>query len=180
MGRKRIPREVVEYAKELFLTVGENGQRVYSFQQIADKIAEKFDMKLTKQTIAQWAGKYNWNALLTRAAQVSVVKARENLPAKDDALKEEEILDSIIAIKRQAFENQLRMCEVVMELLEKKLKDPKSVRDSFSRLIEVGSKANKTLLELLEGIEVQESAMIQTTIVINEIGSVHGAENGED
>jgi len=172
MGRRKIPREVVEYAKELYLTVDESGQRVYSFQQIAEKIDEKFDVKLTKQTIAQWADKYNWNALLTRAAQVSVVKAKENLPVKDDALKEEEILDSIIAIKRQAFETQLRFCEVAKELLEKKLRDPKAVRDSFTRLIEVGSKANKTLYELLEGVEVQENVAVQPVIIVNEIKEV--------
>ena len=180
MGRKRIPREVVEYAKELYLTLDEKGNRVYSFADIVREIGRKFGCQLNRETVRLWARKYGWDALLIQAAQTSVIQAKEALPPKDDALKEEEILDSIIAIKRQAFENQLRMCEVVMELLERKLKDPKSVRDSFSRLIEVGSKANKTLLELLEGIEVQESAMIQTTIVINEIGSVHGAENGED
>ncbi len=59
-----------------------------------------------------------------------------------------------------------------MELLEKKLEDPKSVKDSFSRLIEVATKANKTLVELMDSVEFTETMKVKPVIVINEIGPI--------
>lgn len=51
--------EVREYAKELFLTVGENGEHKYTLQEICDQIGQKFDgvQKLRKQTVQTWATK---------------------------------------------------------------------------------------------------------------------------
>ena len=172
MGRRRIPEEVKEYAKQLYLTLDESGNRAYSLQQIADKCNEKFNIGVTRSTIKRWADRYGWDVLLLQAAQVSVVKMAEEV---EDREPDEKLLDSLVTLKRRVFEKQYRISQTAMELLERKLENPRAVRDSYSRLIEVATKANKTLLELLDTVEVAESTQMPVTIVINEIPPLSGS-----
>ena len=171
MGRRRIPEEVKEYAKQLYLTLDENGNRAYSLQQIADKCNEKFNIGVTRSTIKRWADRYSWDVLLLQAAQVSVVKMAEEV---EDREPDEKLLDSLVALKRRVFEKQYRISQTAMELLERKLEDPRAVRDSYSRLIEVATKANKTLMELLDAVEVEREAQVQPVIIINELPALSG------
>jgi len=55
--------EVKEYAKQLYLTVGPEGDHRYSFKEIRDKICQEFVTvkKLKRQTIQQWANKKRRN-----------------------------------------------------------------------------------------------------------------------
>ncbi len=177
----RYSEEIINYAKELYLTVDEKGNRVYSLQSIAKKLQQECNVEINASTILRWARKYNWNGLLEKAAKVAVVEAAKETGLKvkinpEEKLKEEQILDSVIALKKEVFAYQLEACQIANELLRKKRENPKSVKDSYSRLIEVSSKANKTLQEMLDGIEQQEATGVQPVIIINEIGVGNGSK----
>jgi ribosomal protein S24E len=75
MGRKKIDEEILEYAKELYLEPDENGFHRYSAQDIADKILQKFNVKLTRITVYNWAKKYGWERLWEEASTYGVTEA---------------------------------------------------------------------------------------------------------
>ena len=177
----RYSEEVINYAKELYLTVDEKGNRIHSLQSIAKKLQEERNTSVNPSTILRWARKYGWDSLLEKAAKVAVVEAARETGLKvqinpGEKLKEEQILESVIALKKEVFAYQLEACQIANELLRKKRENPSSVKDSYSRLIEVSSKANKTLQEMLDGIEQQETATVQPVIIINEIGVGNGSK----
>jgi len=175
--------EVVEYAKELYLTVDENGKRIYSFQQIADKCNERFNVNVTKVTVKRWADRYGWHKLLQQAIVVSaydeeskketeatITKVVEKLPA------DEELIEKLARAKRWVVINHLKMAKKLYAEVQKKSASDKG----FARLCEVADRVGKSVYEMLS--EVDEKNENQPPIVIiNEIdpSQVPNATEGE-
>ena len=174
MGRRKIPQEVVDYAKELYLTVNEKGERVYSLREIAEKINAKFNVKLTKVTVKNWVDKYNWQRLLSQAIVVSgyeeeskqeiqsiITKIEEKLPA------DEELIEKLARAKRTVLVNHLKMAKKLYQAVENK--DPDDKR--FARLCEVANQVGKAIYEMLSDIEEakEEAEAFPARIVIREI-----------
>ena len=67
----RYSEEIVNYAKELYLTVDDKGNRVYSFKDISTAIRQKFNVEIDRTTIYQWAKRKGWDKLLHQAIVVS-------------------------------------------------------------------------------------------------------------
>ncbi len=83
-------KKIVEFAKELYLTYGADGKRLYAFRDISTKILKKFDKKLHFSTIGNWAVKYDWVKLNDRIKQQSIEKAKNDNFSKEEQLVEQE------------------------------------------------------------------------------------------
>jgi len=183
-GRKNIPQEVVDYARELYLTVNEKGERVYSYQEIANKIDERFNVKLTKVTIKNWADKHNWPRLLSQAIVVSAYdeegkKETESIVTKvvRDLPADEELIEKLARAKRTVLINHLRMARKLYRAVEDH--DPNDRR--FPRLCEVANQVGKAIYEMLSEVEEakEELESFPTRIVIREIRVERGAGEGD-
>ncbi len=167
----RYSEEIVNYAKELYLTVDDKGNRVYSFKNIATEIQRKFNVEIDKTTIYHWAKKKGWDKLLHQAIVVSaydeeskketeatITKVVEKLPA------DEELIEKLAKAKRWVVINHLKMAKKLYAEVQKKSASDKG----FARLCEVADRVGKSVYEMLEAIDEKEQ--IQTPIVIiNEI-----------
>jgi len=171
--------EVIEYAKELYLTVDESGRRIYSFQQIADKCNERFNVNVTKVTVKRWADRYGWHKLLKQAIVVSaydeeskatITKVVEKLPA------DEELLEKLARARRWVLVNHLKMAKRLYEEVQKKSSSDKG----FARLCEVANQVGKTVHEMLKDLDEKEELQ-PPVIIINEIdpSQVPNATEGE-
>ena len=163
--------EIVEYAKELYLTVDSKGNRVYSFENIATEIKRKFNVEINKTTVYHWAKKKGWDKLLQQAIVVSaydeeskreteatITKVVEKLPA------DEELIEKLARAKRWVVINHLKMAKKLYAEVQKKNASDKG----FARLCEVADRVGKSVYEMLSAIDEKER--IQTPIVIiNEI-----------
>ncbi len=167
----RYSEEIINYAKELYLTVDEKGNRVYSFQQIADKCNSKFNASVTKVTIKRWADRYGWQKLLHQAivvsayneesreeAKATVTKVIEKLPA------DEKLIETLAKAQRWVVINHLKMAKKLYAEVQKKNADDKR----FARLCEVADRVGKSVYEMLSGIDEKEQNQ-PPIIVINEI-----------
>jgi len=163
--------EIIEYAKELYLTVDEKGNRVYSFQQIADKCNERFNVNVTKVTVKRWADRYGWHKLLQQAIVVSaydeegkketeatITKVVEKLPA------DEELLEKLAKARRWVLVNHLQMAKKLYTEVQKKNSSDKG----FARLCEVTNQVGKTVHEMLKDLDEKEELQ-PPVIIINEI-----------
>jgi IS30 family transposase len=167
----RYSEEIVNYAKELYLTVDDKGNRVYSFKDISTAIRQKFNVEIDRTTIYQWAKRKGWDKLLHQAIVVSaydeeskketeatITKVVEKLPA------DEELIEKLAKAKRWVVINHLKMAKKLYAEVQKKSASDKG----FARLCEVADRVGKSVYEMLEAIDEKEQ--IQTPIVIiNEI-----------
>ena len=182
MGGARFPQEVVDYARELYLTVNERGERVYSLQKIAEKINERFNVKLTKVTVKNWADKNNWKRLLSQAIVVSgyeeeskqevegvvtQIVEKEKLPA------DEELIEKLARAKRTILVKHLRMAKKLYQAVEDH--DPKDRR--FPRLCEVANQVGKAVYDMLSEVEEakEETEVLPARIIIREIRMERGS-----
>lgn len=163
--------EIIEYAKELYLTVDERGNRVYSFQQIADKCNERFNVNVTKVTVKRWADRYGWHKLLHQAIVVSaydeeskreteatITKVVEKLPA------DEELIEKLARAKRWVVVNHLKMAKKLYSEIQKR--DASDKR--FARLCEVANQVGKSVYEMLKEVDEQNENQ-PPVIIISEI-----------
>jgi len=176
MGRKKIPPEIVDYARTLYLTLDENGKRIYSYRKIAEKISAKFQTKISDVTIKNWADKHNWHRLLSQAIVVSacddskreiegvvtqIIEKEKELPV------DEELIEKLALAKRTVLVNHLKMAKKLYQAVEEK--DPNDKR--FARLCEVANQVGKAIYEMLSDVEEakEEAETFPAKIIIREI-----------
>ncbi|MGC9100866.1 MAG: hypothetical protein ACP5HC_06380 [Caldisericum sp.] len=92
--------EVLEFAKELYLTPDEQGGHKYSLRDISTAIRQKFDKVIHFATIGNWAKKYGWDKLWEQATKEGITRA-----VKTDQNKtlEEQFKEAIAKRKEQDF-----------------------------------------------------------------------------
>ena len=159
--------DIKEYAKQLYLQVNAKGNRKYTIYSIAKKIYEKFGEKVHPNTVKKWANNERWYGMLKGAMIASVYqspKKQEEEKEEVDESPEERIATILAKARRQAMLNQLQVSQKMKEAI--KIISIDSPR--FARLMEVASKVNKTLYEMLEDVEEKQDTE-KPVIIINEI-----------
>lgn len=148
--------DIIEYAKELFLTPNDDGEHKFSLREIAGKIRQKFDKKLTHQTIANWAKKYGWERLWEEGQRYGILEAvakAQDEQTKTQKTQEEIIKEQIAKTKRD---------KLIMDLTLVKLSYKFIIEQGFTsiqeaiRVYEVASR-NLSSNDLIEKVndEVQ-------------------------
>lgn len=130
--------EIKDYAKELFLTVGSNGEHQYTFQDIRDAICQKFDdvKKLKRQTIQQWATakdkitKKSWTDLWDKGQRHGVKKAIED--AERNIQADEELELQVDAITHARAERAIKLGKLV----DRKLKNNEKLENIDLKILQ--------------------------------------------
>jgi len=117
MGRQRFDQEIIDFAKELYLTVDDEGNRKYSLKKIAEEVKIKFNVKLSVPTVLNWSRRFGWTNLLDKAIVASacdhgkdqvqevVTQVIETLPA------DEELIEKLAKARRWVVVNHLEMAK---------------------------------------------------------------------
>ncbi|MEM3541176.1 MAG: hypothetical protein QXF86_03100, partial [Candidatus Bilamarchaeaceae archaeon] len=84
--------EIIEYAKELYLTPDADGRHKYSFRDIATKMRQKFDKDIHFETIRRWALRFGWDKLWEQAVREGITEA---ITESSQKTKEEQIKEAI-------------------------------------------------------------------------------------
>ena len=99
MGRKKKvdKEEIIEYAKELYLTPDEEGNHRYSLRDISTEIQQKFNTNIHYTTIRAWIKKYGWDKVWDEGVRYGVA---ELIAKKDEKkTKEEQFKEQIGKVK---------------------------------------------------------------------------------
>lgn len=99
MGRKKKvdKEEIIEYAKELYLTPDEDGNHRYSLRDISTEIQQKFNTNIHYTTILSWIKKYGWDKVWDEGVRYGVA---ELIAKKDERkTKEEQFKEQIGKVK---------------------------------------------------------------------------------
>jgi len=116
-----IKKEVIEYAKNLYLSIGENGKHLYSLQEIATNCNEelqKINEKATvnKTTVLRWSRKYNWDYLYQDIKFTANNKSIQDSEDKEEAIKDARSSE-IAEIVKEKREIRKRVTEIILDLL---------------------------------------------------------------
>lgn len=76
------------YARELYLELDTDGNRKYSYADIAIKIQEKCNISVDQSTISRWAQADRWETLLQIAKNTGVQKALKEKQTREENIKE--------------------------------------------------------------------------------------------
>jgi len=72
---KKQKSDIVEFAKNLYLTFNEEGNHKYSLRDISTQIQTVFKKSIHHSTVAGWIKKYGWEALFQNAKNLGVTQA---------------------------------------------------------------------------------------------------------
>lgn len=86
---EKTKRDMIEYAKWLYIMYNSEGKKLHSLRDIAEKIKQKFNKSVNYSTVLNWAKKYDWNKLNEKIKQQSIEKATE-----EKFTKEEQLIDA--------------------------------------------------------------------------------------
>jgi hypothetical protein len=92
--------EVLELAKELYLTPDEQGGHKYSLRAICTEIAQKLHKNIAPNTVLNWAKKYGWDKLWEQAAKEGITRA---VKIDENKTLEEQYKEAIAKRKEQDF-----------------------------------------------------------------------------
>jgi len=86
---KKSKQKIIDFAKELYLQYDADGNKKYSNQETANLVAKNMRIKCGESTIRLWAKKFDWNKLIEKIKQQSIVKAKD-----EKFTTEEKIIES--------------------------------------------------------------------------------------
>ncbi|MGC9001215.1 hypothetical protein [Caldisericum sp.] len=92
--------EVLELAKELYLTPDEQGGHKYSLQEVATILQRKCNADINKSTVLRWAKKYGWDKLWEQAVKEGITRA---VKIDENKSLEEQFKEAIAKRKEQDF-----------------------------------------------------------------------------
>jgi len=99
MGRKKKvdKEEIIEYAKELYLTPNKDGNHQYSLREISTKIQQKFNTEVHYTTILKWIKKHDWERIWDEGVRYGVAELIAK--SKEEKTKEEQFKEQIGKVK---------------------------------------------------------------------------------
>ena len=86
---EKTKRDMIEYAKGLYLKYDSEGKKLHSLRKIAEMIQQKLNKSVNYSTVLNWSKKYEWNKLNEKIKQQSIEKATE-----EKFTKEEQLIDA--------------------------------------------------------------------------------------
>jgi len=150
----RADKEVIEFAKELFLTPDENGNHKYSFRKISAEIQQKFSRKIDNATIVKWAQKFGWNKLWNEGVRYGITEAIAK--QESDKSKEEQFIEQIAKIKKD---------KTIMDMNILKLSYKFIIENGFTSIYEA-LKAYETASKNLQASDILDNMNEKIKIII--------------
>jgi hypothetical protein len=144
--------DVKEYAKELYVSVDENGNKKHTLRQIAELIQQKTNKKINYTTIGQWADDGDWDKILLKAMQHGIKTAHKTSEEINTELIEEQGKD--IAFLYGAAKTALEIGLKGVKALDENGELSETAR---VKLMEFGSKTMIALNDMCQKIQVDLS-----------------------
>ena len=91
-------KDIIDFAKELFLTPDENGNHKYSFRKIATELQRHFNVNIHYSTIQRWSERFGWEKLWNEGVRYGITEAIAK--QESDKSKEEQFIEQIAKIKK--------------------------------------------------------------------------------
>ncbi len=115
--------ELKDFAKELYLTPGRNGKHKYSNQEIAERILQEYDKKLTRQTVSTWSRDIDekgtsWADIYKASVATGITGADISKDKKADKSPEETFDERVVRETREEYKSaqqMLKYAQVVMQ-----------------------------------------------------------------
>lgn len=152
--------DIIDAAKNFYLTINDKGGREYSYAEILQKLQEKFTkkktVKLSKETICSWAKKGNWEADLQAVKSLGQQKAIEASRDKELALtdaKSDDIAERRIGAKRIK-DKADRLLEMTLDKMI-----ANGVNEIDLRILQQISHQREEVIRNLDGVEQPKSAV---------------------
>lgn len=98
----RFTDEVLEFAKELYLTPNINGEHNYSLKEISQKIEDAFNVTVSISMLKRWAKQYGWEELWETAVKEGITKAlvEQQQQMLSDKRTKEEMFKELLSQKK--------------------------------------------------------------------------------
>ena len=144
---------IIEYAQTLFLTLDDKGGKAFSLRDISTEIKRKYHKSIDFSTVANWAKKGGWEALLQAAKNQGAQKEIQQLALLKNASRQEEILDIVssdIASRRAVHSKVGALAlRIITHNLEVAVKKGEETPDEY---ISVDMKALQTIARQSEDV----------------------------
>jgi len=137
-------KEIIELAKELYLTPDEQGSHEYTLREIATEIRQKNDRKIHFATIGAWSEKYGWKKLWENGVRAGIIKE-----IKGKGEQEEKITEAISKKKQESAEDNSKLKVKAIEIL---LKSEISVSEAI-KLYEITTRKEQEDLGFVSPVE---------------------------
>jgi hypothetical protein len=160
---KRINEEIIELAKELYLTPDMNGNHKYSLRDIARECEQKVNRKLPHTTIMKWVRKYGWDKIWEEGIRygITAVIAKQ----ESNQTKEEQFKEAIAQITHERISMDMDLIRFSHEYI---IKRGFSSVEEARRVYETASKDLQTI-EYLKKIDEKEARNIYDDPIWDEL-----------
>lgn len=165
---------IIEYAKNLYLTYDDKGNRKYSLREIEKEITQKLHKKISFKTIKNYADKYGWEKLLQQGKNIGTQKAITEKMEKEETIKE--AISNDVAERRKDKTSILKLSSFILAHdlkveAEKIRSNPELVSKINTRELMGVIKDCENIIDNLDGKKQpgNEGNANITTIIFNEI-----------
>lgn len=116
-------RKIKDYAKNLYLTVNEEGNKLHTYDAIAKLVQKKYKIAINLVTIQRWCKKEDWDGTFIKLKQAGLEKGKEQLQEKENKLIDEKSQTIADIYKSNKTIQRLSQQTIVSRLLNKPLTD---------------------------------------------------------
>lgn len=149
---KSTKENIVEFAKNLYLEVDEEGKKKNTLRLISTEIKQKFHKSVDFSTIALWSKKYDWEGIFEKIKMSGIEKAKADNQQKENQLIDEKSQTIADIYKSNKQINSLAKNHLLSRMTGKILKDSEgneiSADISNQDLIRLLQHSEDTILEL--------------------------------
>lgn len=162
-------KNMVEFAKELYLEVDTDGNKLHTWDYISNELLKKFKVKLHLSTISKWSKKYHWEDLFERIKMAGIEKSKAEFQDKENKLIDERskvIADIYNSNKTiQTLANQTILARITGQ--ELKNKDGAIIKTDMQTqdVIRLLQHSEATLLELHEKRKEERGKTVGNTVI---------------
>jgi len=160
---KRINEEIIELAKELYLTPDVNGNHKYSLREISAEIQQKFSKDIHNTTILNWAKKYGWDKLWEEGVRYGITEAIAK--QESNKTKEEQFREAITKVTKDKTTMDINLMKLAYKFI---LENGFSSVEEARRVYETASK-DLQINELLTKIDEKEARNIYDDPIWDEL-----------
>lgn len=144
----RIKEEHLEFAKDLYTQYNNEGEKLYSLQEIADKVEQKFHKKFTRQTIWHWAKSNDWDGLSRKIVQYALNRVHEEEAKKNKFTPDEKIIDARSKDLAEVYKYAKLMVQISTDVYQKSHRGEKHTNIRNNEAIQAFKAGSNVMLRL--------------------------------
>lgn len=147
-------KEILEFARNLYLEVDAEGKKANTWDSISKNILKKYKLEIHLTTIQKWSKKHDWEGLFEKIKMAGIEKSKQNLQDKENVIVDEksQTIADIYKSNKQLL--ALSQKTIISRLTGRQLKDGEGnnidADISTTDLVRILQHSESSLLELLD------------------------------